>query len=302
MNDMMEVFDQAGNRVRVTRKEYITQVMNAARQNWNEINFFRQVTPQVLSGGFVDEALELANRACEISGGHIPDLYWRAAALAESGRLEEAAAAFEEVREDAAYPADQARAAMGLARTYGQMGKEKETVDMLTWAVKTDADNPQYLITLYNYYNDHNRADDGLTAVKNLGAQIDNKATGYRALLQIVGSRNEVDEIKKYTQEALAVADERDKQNVLAEASWLYGQAGQAEEIVSLLAPQIQDVKHPLALMNLAQAYVDTNRKENAVKLLEAVLVSAPEDMKPMVSAKLNELRESQDLPNPPQA
>lgn len=291
MNDLMEVFDQAGNRLRIPRKEYINQVMTAARQNWNDINFFRQVTPQVLSSGFIDEALELANRACEISGGHIPDLYWRAAALAESGQLEEAATAFDEIREDAAYPADQARAALGFARTQAQLGKSDEAVKALKWAVETDTDNPQYLITLYNFYNENNQADDGLNTVKQLASQITDKATGYRALIQIAASRGEWDAIPQYTEQALKVADDRDKQNTLAEVSWHYGQAGKAEEIVQLLAPKVQEVQHPLALMNLAQAYADTDRKENAIKLLEAILASAPDDMKPMVTAKLQELQ-----------
>lgn len=290
MTEMMDVIDQNGNRVRITRTDYITQMMNVARQNWNNLQFFRQVAPQMLNDGFVDEALELAERACELSGGHIPDLYWKAAALAESGRLDEAATVFAEVQEDAAYPADQARAAMGLARVRARQQREQDAEDLLKWAVETDTDNPQYLVLLYGYYNERGRADDGLAEVKKLADKNKEKATPWRALLQIAASRNELDEARTYADEALKVADERDKQNILAEVSWHYGQAGMPEEIVKLLAPQVQDVKHPLALMNLAQAYIDTGRTENAKKLLVAIEASAPEEMKPMVRAKLNEL------------
>ncbi len=142
MTEMMDVIDQNGNRVRITRQDYSTQVMGAARQNWNNIQFFRQVTPQLLNEGFIDEALELAERACEISGGHIPDLYWKAAALAESGELDRAGDVFAEVQEDAAYPADQARAAMGLARVRTRQGREEEAVKLLEGAVTTDPENP----------------------------------------------------------------------------------------------------------------------------------------------------------------
>lgn len=292
MTEMMDVIDQNGNRVRITRRDYSEQVMGAARQNWNNIQFFRQVTPQLLNEGFVDEALELAERACVISGGHIPDLYWKAAALAESGELDRAGDVFAEVQEDAAYPADQARAAMGLARVRARQKREDEAEKLLEWAVNTDQENPQYLVLLYGFYNERNMADDGLERVKKLSAKIKTRATGWRALMQIAASRTEIDEARRYANEALKQANDMEKQSVLAEMSWHYGQAKMPEEIVTLLAPQIEEVKHPLALMNLVQAYIDTGRRENALKLLHALDKSAPPELKPMVEAKLKELTE----------
>lgn len=298
MNEMMDVIDQNGNRVRISRKEYSNQIMTLARQNWDNIQFFRQVTPQMLNDGFVDEALELADRACEVSGGHIPDLYWRAAALAESGRLDEAAEVFTEVQDDAAYPADQARAAMGLARVRARQGREKEAEELLEWAVNTEPNNPQYLVLLYGYFNERNRADDGYDRVKKLAARSPEKATGWRALMQIAGSRSEIEETRRYADEAMKVATEQEKQNLLAEISWHYGQAKMPEEIIKLLAPQIEQVKHPLAQMNLAQAYADVGKRENALTLLQAMERNAPPEFKPMVQAKLNELQN----PEPKQA
>lgn len=292
MTEMMDVIDQNGNRVRITRRDYSEHVMGAARQNWNNIQFFRQVTPQLLNEGFVDEALELAERACVISGGHIPDLYWKAAALAESGELDRAGDVFAEVQEDAAYPADQARAAMGLARVRARQKREDEAEKLLEWAVNTDQENPQYLVLLYGFYNERNMADDGLERVKKLSAKIKTRATGWRALMQIAASRTEIDEARRYANEALKQANDMEKQSVLAEMSWHYGQAKMPEEIVTLLAPQIEEVKHPLALMNLVQAYIDTGRRENALKLLHALDKSAPPELKPMVEAKLKELTE----------
>ncbi len=292
MTEMMDVIDQSGNRLRITRTDYSEQVMDAARQNWNNIQFFRQVTPQLLNEGFVDEALELAERACELSGGHIPDLYWKAAALAESGELDRAGDVFAEVQEDAAYPADQARAAMGLARVRARQQREDEAEKLLEWAANTDPDNPQYLVLLYGFYNERNKADDGLERVKKLASKIKTKATGYRALMQIAASRSEIEEARRYADEALKMANDMEKQSVLAEMSWHYGQAKMPEEIVTLLAPQIEEVKHPLALMNLVQAYIDTDRRENALKLLQALDKSAPPELKPMVEAKLKELNE----------
>lgn len=297
-NDMMDVVDQNGNQLRISRKEYSDQVMAAARQNWDNLQFFRQIGPQMLNEGFVDEALEMAERACELSGGHIPDLYWKAAALAESGELDKADAIFTEVQEDAAYPADQARAAMGLARVRARQNRGEETEKLLEWAAETDVANPQYLILLYGYYNETNRADDGLKRVKALVDQNPTRASGWRALMQIAASRGEIEEARGYADKGIDLAGDVDRQSILAEMSWHYGQAGLPEKIVELLAPQVRDVKHPLALLNLAQAYIDTGRTENATKLLEALDQSAPPELKPTIQAKLQEVRSSGEKPN----
>jgi tetratricopeptide (TPR) repeat protein len=287
---MMDVVDQNGNHLRITRADYSAQIMTAARQNWDNLQFFRQIAPQMLNEGFIDEAVELAERACVLSGGHIPDLYWKAAALAESGELDQAGSLFAEIQDDAAYPADQARAAMGLARVRARQNRGEETEQLLEWAAETDATNPQYLILLYGYYNETNRADDGLARVKALVNQNPTRASNWRALMQIAASRGELEEARTHADKALDLGNETEKQSVLAEISWHYGQAGQPEKIVELLAPQVQTVQHPLALMNLAQAYVDTGRQENAVKLLQALEQSVPPDLKPMVQAKLAEV------------
>lgn len=299
MTDMMDVIDQNGNRLRISRKEYSDQIMGVARQNWDNLQFFRQVAPQLLNDGFPDEALELAERACELSGGHIPDLYWKAAALAESGELDRAGALFEEIQEDAAYPADQARAAMGLARVRSRQNRPDETERLLEWAADTDVNNPQFLVLLYGFYNETNRADDGLERVKTLAKKNPERAAGWRALMQIFASRGDLEQARAHADKGMEYATDPERQNLLAEITWHYGQAGMPEEIVKLLAPQVKDVKHPLALMNLAQAYIDTDRKENALKLLQALEQSVPADLKPMVTAKLNEITSAEPPAEP---
>lgn len=290
-NDLMDVVDQNGNQLKITRADYSNQVMTAAKQNWDNIQFFRQVAPQMLNEGFVDEALELAERACELSGGHIPDLYWKAAALAESGEVDSAGKLFEEIQDDAAYPADQARAAMGLARVRARQNRGEDTQKLLEWAAETDVNNPQYLILLYGYFNETNRADDGLAHVKSLVEKNPTRGSGWRALMQIAASRQDLEGARNYADKALELGNEADKQAVLAEISWHYGQAGKPDEIIKLLAPQINDIKHPLALLNLSQAYVDTGRPENALTLLEAMDKAAPAELKPTVQAKLAEVK-----------
>lgn len=290
-NDMMDVVDPQGNHLRITRKEYSDQVMAAAEANKDNLEFFRQVGPQMLNEGFVDEALQLAERACELSGGHIPDLYWKAAALAESGELDQAGTIFAEIQDDAAYPADQARAAMGLARVRARQNRGEETQQLLEWAAETDVTNPQYLILLYGYFNETNRADDGLARVKALVDKNSTRASGYRALMQIAASRNEIEEARTYADKAFDLGNDTEKQSVLAELSWHYGQAGMPDKIIELLEPRVRHLQHPLAIMNLAQAHSETGRPENAIKLLEALEKQAPPEMKPVVQQKLAEVK-----------
>lgn len=289
-DNLMEVMDQNGNRVQITREEYSQQILNAAKENWDNIELLRQLAPQLLNDGFIAESLEISQRCCEISGGHIPDLYWRSAAQSEMGLLDEAAAGFEEMQDDAAYPADQARAAMGLARVRARQGQEQQATELLEWALDTDPDNPQYYILLFGYYNERQKPEEGLQRVHHFASKYQEKAAAWRALMQIAVSQNDIDNVKKFAEEALVRAQPREKQDLLAEISWHYGQAKQPGEIINLLEPQMKEIKHPFALMNLAQAYAETGRIDESLRLLHAIHNASPENIRPMVQQKINEI------------
>lgn len=302
--NLVTVMDQNGNPVQLTREEYAQQILNAAKENWDNIELLRQLAPQLLNDGFVPESLEIASRCCEISGGHIPDLYWRSAAQSESGLLDEAAAGFLEMQDDAAYPADQARAAMGLARVRAKQGNEEETESLLEWALNTDPDNPQYFILLFGYFNERQRPEEGLQKVHQYASKYQDKASAWRALMQIAVSQNDIENVKKFANEALVRAKTREKQDLLAEISWHYGQSRQPFEIINLLEPQVQDIKHPFALMNLAQAYAETGRIDESLRLLHAIYNASPENIRPMVQQKIDEITaflESQQQSQDPQ-
>jgi len=292
MSEMMDVIDQAGNRLQITKDEYVRQIMQAAKSNWDNLEVLRQLAPQLLNDGFVEQSLEIAQRACEVSGGHIPDVYWRSAAQAESGRLEEAAAGFAEIQEDAAYPADVARAAIGLARVRARQGNNEEAEALINSAIEGDPENPQHQVLLYGFYNERGLADEGLQKIRELAEKSPEKTAGWRALMQIYASRKEINEIKRCATKALQTVSDRDEQDLLAEITWHFGQAGAPQEIISLLEPRIQSVHHPMAIMNLAQAYKDIGRIEHSRNLLEATLKAVPDNLKPMVTQKLNELNQ----------
>jgi tetratricopeptide (TPR) repeat protein len=291
MDDMMDVVDQQGRQHRITRSQYGVQLMNAARQNWNNIEALRQLGPQLLTDGFPKEALEVAEQAIHLSSGHVPDLYWRAAALAENGRLDEAAVGFEEIIEDAAYPQDIARATLGLAKVRARQGRFDETVVLLDTAVDTDPTNPHILLAVYGFFNERSEASRGFDKVNRYIEKHPDSPVGYRALAHIAASAGEKEELKKNVHEALRrTTSEPEKQDLLAEVTYLFGQQHMPNEIIELLEPQMQQVHQPFALMNLAQALNDVGRADHARELLEAMKRASPAEMHPMIDQKLNQL------------
>lgn len=292
--EMMDVTDQQGRRLQIPRAEYAKQMMDAARQNWENIQALRHFGPQLLSDGFPNEALEILDQAVKVSGGHVPDVYWRAAALTELNRMDEAATGFQEIYEDAAYPADQARALVGLARVRARQGQVQEATELLEQAVELMPEDPQNLLSLYGYHNERGEAQQGMEKVLNAVEKYPESAGPFRALAHIAASAKDQDELRRCATEALNRASKPEiQQDLLAEMTFLYGQLGMAQDIIDLLEPRVQQVHQPFALMNLAQALIDVGRKEHAKQLLEAIKKAAPPEMHPMVDQRLNLLAQA---------
>lgn len=303
MDEMMEVMDQQGRRFKMPRQEYANQLLQAARQNWNTIEVLRQIAPQLLNDGFPKEALEVAERAYNLSNGHVPDTYWRAAALAENGRLDEAAAAFEELQEDAAYPADQARATMGLARVRAKQGLHEQTEELLHSAVEMDPDSPQLLLALYGFYNERGEAKTGMEKMLDAADKNPHSPVPYRALAQIALSAGDKEELKRCVVEALQRAKTgEEQQDLLAEVTFWLGQAGMSQEIINLVEPHVQNVHQPFALLNLAQALHDVGRSEHAKNLLDAIRKAAPPEMAPIIDQRMAQITGSGAEENKPTA
>ncbi len=290
----MDVMDQQGRRMQIPRAEYARQMMEVAKQNWESLEAMRQMAPNLLNDGFIAEALKVSERAHELSGGHVPDLYWLSASQAESGLLDKAAAGFMEIQEDAAYASDQARASVGLARVRVRQGKQEEAEELLKHAITIDPDNPQFLVLLYGFYNEQGRGEEGLKTVRSLATAKPERASSWRALSQIAVSMNDGAELKRCAYEALKTVKPEEKGDLYAEVSYQFGQLKMPEEIINLLEPIVKQVLQPFALMNLAQAFYDVGRREDSMKLMEAILRVAPEQLKPTVQLKIQELKNPQ--------
>ena len=111
------------------------------------------------------------------------------------------------------------------ARVRARQGQEQQATELLEWALDTDPDNPQYYILLFGYYNERQKPEEGLQRVHHFASKYQEKAAAWRALMQIAVSQNDIDNVKKFAEEALVRAQPREKQDLLAEISWHYGQA-----------------------------------------------------------------------------
>lgn len=291
MDEMIEVYDENGKRIQIPRSEYVRQLMTVARANWDNLEFLRQLTVQFMQGGFAEQALELAEQSCKLSNEHVNDLYWRAAALAETGRLEDAEKAFAELQDDAAYAADQARAAVGQAQVKARMGKGEEAGKLLEWAIETDPQNPGPMLALLAFWSQQGQGEAAVAKIHQLAhSQPDNPAP-FRALAQGAAAAGDKDGLKHCAEEIIKRTPADQLPEAYGELSWMLGQAQMPDEIIAMIEPQKNTINHPWALMNLAQAYVDTGRKDEARQLLQALAEQLPPPLRFEAEAKLKELQ-----------
>lgn len=293
MEDTIEVFDQSGRRMQMPRSEFAKQMMAFARANWDQLDVLRPIILQFLQTGFAQEGLEIAQRTCELSNEHVNDIYWRAAAKADAGMLDQAAEEFGMLQEDAAYPADQARAAVGLARVKARQGDQDEAGRLLEWAIETDPKNPGPMIAMWSFWNEQGKGETGLAALNQLAHRFAENAAPHRALAHAAYREERKDDMLAHAGDAIQRSSGDEREEVLAEMSWLLGQANLAEEIIKLLGPMANEIQHPHALLNLSKAYVDAGRKDEARELLKSMQERLPAELHPIIMAKLKELEQA---------
>ncbi len=289
-NDEIEVMDQQGNKLKMTRGEYAQQSMSAARQWWENLDGMRHFTVQFLQEGFPAQSLEVAARAVELSKGNVRDLYMHAVALTETGRLDDAATAFDEIRDDAAYPADVARATAGLARVRARQERHDEAEALFMEAVDADPDSPGPMIELFAFLNSLGRPQVAKDKIHAISEKLPRAAAPHRALAQIAFSTGNKEGIGAAIREATSRATQAELGDVLAEATMLLGQSGQPQEVINLLEPHRREIEQPFALLNLAQAYAETGRTHEARNLLTTLSASAPPQLQPAIQERLSQL------------
>lgn len=291
MTDIIDLVDEQGNRVQVPRAEYASQMMTHARQNWDNLEALRNMQMQLVQAGLPAEAYELANRSCELSNEHVNDLYWRATSLAEMGRLDEAATAFAELQDDAAFAHDQARAAVGLARVRAKQGNAEEAEQLLEWARKADPQNPGPLHSLYNYLSEQGAPEGGIERLLQIADEQPQSAAPYRVLAHLALQKEDKDAVREHAHKAIERAASRDEiDETVGEMSWMLGAAGFPEDIVKVVEPRRLTLRNPQCFLNLIQAYVDLDRKNDARALLQQLMDGAPPQMRSVLDARLKQI------------
>lgn len=292
---MIEVLDEWGNPVRMPRSEYSRQIMEHARANWSDLESVRPLIVQMLQGAFFEEALELADRACELSNEHVNDLYWRAVAKAELGQLDQALQEFEQLRDDAAYAADQARAAVGEARVRARLGQPERAAQLYELAVELDPNNPGPLVSMYAFWHEQQQPETGMAKLRQMAERFPTATGPRRALAQRALRDGDTEAVLSHMQEAIRLASARQRDEIVAEATYLYGEGKMPGQIISLLEPELMGGSiHPQALLNLAQAYIETGVGDKARQLLEMARAQMPPELHPIIEMKLQQLKAGQ--------
>jgi tetratricopeptide (TPR) repeat protein len=291
MTETIDLIDEQGNRVQVPRSEYATQMMTFARQNWENLEALRNLQMQLVQAGLFAEAYELANRNCELSNENVNDLYWRAASLAEMGQLDEAATAFAELQDDAAFAHDQSRAAVGLARVKAKQGNPQEAEELLEWAIETDPKNPGPLHSIYNYWSEQGTPESGIARLQKISDEQPQNAAPHRVLAHIALQSEDKDAVREHAHKAIERASSQDEiDETVAEMSWMLGSAGFPADIIQVVEPRRLTLRNAQSFLNLIQAYIDVDRKSDARALLQQLIDGAPPQMRTMLETRLKQI------------
>lgn len=275
-DETLEVTDQEGRPLTITRGVYADSVMERAEAAAGDLEAQRQFAIQLLREGFPDRAEICAARAVALSDGAIPDQMWRAATLVQSGRLEDAEDAFEEVIEDAAYPKDIAQAMAGLGRTRTMLGRVSDGEKLMEQALDECPDAIGPMMELIQYRQGQDRLPEAIARIEALAKRLPRASAPPRALAHAAFGRGDAPAVLMHVRDAVQKCSAAELDEVLAEATMLLGQSGQAAALVSLVEPRRQEVRNPTVLFNLAQALVETGRAADARTLYDALRNGAP--------------------------
>jgi len=171
-------------------------------------------------------------------------------------------------------------------------------VPLLESAIQTDPKNHQLYLALYSYYSETGQPEEGLKRLEDATKISATSPVATRALAHVELTNGNKEKMKKHIEDAIKITSEQNqKQDLLAEASAMYGQCGMPEEIVKLLEPQVNQIRQPFALLNLAQALFDVGRKDHARQLLNSLKQAAPEQMQTMIQQRLAAFDNAESAP-----
>jgi tetratricopeptide (TPR) repeat protein len=283
--DMIEAFDQLGNKVLIERIGYRTRVLPSIFEAaWNDADSLYGAIVMALNDGFLFETVAPAERLRAID--HIGE---RSATilgivLMKNSELSRA----EQVLGDYLREQDSGVVATNLAKVYEEQGRRQESRITLRRALAIDPNQDNGLEWFAAIAHEEGGEEAYLAAMRDIAKE----PGSWRAQLWIARDFLEHDDIHSALaiyQQVLSSADIAE--DGIGMISGDLGNNGCIEELLELLLPLFDVDKHGLqAGLNLVQACIESHRQHDGLRICDDLLSLNRYDFKNIIEERRRQL------------
>lgn len=285
----IKFFDENGNEMYVTKKVYKEKVLpEQFKTNWNNPDELYSVIIMSLRDGFIKEVLSPSKRLFQIDTNQERSYTLRAIVLLKNGFINKSKKILEEYCKKYG---PTGVILTNLAKVYAEKDKQDKCIEILWKALKLDPNQDNGLMWWAAMHRDKGGKEEYIFALK----EASNIKGSWRAQLYLAKEYFEDNEEK-----SLKIYDEVLKNDdlpseALMEISGELGKNGFHKQIHELIVPRYKVYEdNPLIGLNILQSYLETNKKNEGIKLLNQLKSLKRPDLKQYFDfyyQKFNEIR-----------
>jgi len=271
-----------GEEVLVTREQDREILFEyAQRHKWSDAATLREIAMACFQAGYFPEAETICRHILELDPGDDGALLHVGVALFHDGRLGEAETV---VREYLRRCPNCAVGHVNLAKIYAEVGRQAEADYALDCALELDPDNTHALDLFYLGLREAGQTAAALHRLERLARAHPSSWGPYRAIALHWQREGDLEQALAYCRRAFERAPRNEE--LLRALSGYLGQQGHLEELVSVVeqAARFGPVP-PEATYNLARAYLELGRVDQARSLSEALRAGATPAWQPVLAA-----------------
>jgi len=251
----------------------------AQRHRWHDAETLREIALACFDAGYFPEAAALCRRILELDPGDDGALLHVGVALLHDGQLGDAERT---VLDYLRRCPDCAVGHVNLAKIHAEMGREAEAAAALDRAVDLDPDNTHALDLFYLTAREAGRTQAALDRLERMAEMRPASWGPYRTIAQHFQREGDAEQAIAYYRRACERAPRNAE--LLRTFSGYLGQQGRLQELVNVVEQAARRGPiPPEATYNLARAYLELGRVEQARSLLEALRAGATPAWKPVL-------------------
>ncbi len=274
----VQVQDQQGRPLTIGLNDLLAGLEKHWQEDSTDLNRGRIYAQELMRHGRAEQAEKVLAKVVA-GGGEGEDWLGLGVAQLQAGILDKAESTLKGAQNllpDNPFPP------LHLAKVYAQQEKPADARTLIEKSIEVDKECVEAWVSLYSLVREQESEDAGIQAVEALANSPSNKqsAAPYIALQGLYSSDESTrDRAIGFAKKAV----ERDSGNTLAliSLSALYGQQGNLEEAVKLLAPHENKMVRDVRLANnYFEALMQTRQMDKVTKLLNALAGSPQREVK----------------------